>query len=561
LDGKRTFRENPPMRVHRLHRFILTVVLAGSGAVAVAEEPAASAAADEQLLKAAGVGTDAMALQAFFRQRTLGESDRTQIEAWVRQLGSEQFREREEASKQLARRGPPARPFLVAARRSSDPEVSRRAARCLEEIDSGPGPAVSAAAARLLVQRDPSGAAACLLAYLPFSEDDGTSQEVMDALMLRAPGGAADPVLREALHDPHPIRRGAAGYVLGRSRDPRVRDAVRPLLADKEPRVRFLAAQGLLGGRDKAAVPVLIALLNEVPKDMTWQVEDCLLRLAGGQAPAALGAAADDGDKRRSAWAKWWRDNADKVDLARFGEAPPLLGLTLVPEMHANKVWECGADGKPQWEIKDLKRPIDAQVLPGGRLLVAELDGNRVTERDRQGAILWQQKVDMPIACQRLPGGRTFIATNHRVFVVTHDGKEESSYKPENGFFIHSAQRMRDGHVVCVSIEGVLREVDAGGREVRSIKLPIRSGWSGVETVPGGRYLIANCNNGHVFEVDRDGKTVWECKVLGACYASRLRNGRTLIVSHSTGIIEVDAGGKTVWSRPMSTPLWRAHRR
>ena len=34
-----------------------------------------------------------------------------------------------------------------------------------------------------------------------------------------------------------------------------------------------------------------------------------------------------------------------------------------------------------------------------------------VSERDLQGKIVWERQVDLPVACQRLPGGQTFIAT------------------------------------------------------------------------------------------------------------------------------------------------------
>ena len=39
------------------------------------------------------------------------------------------------------------------------------------------------------------------------------------------------------------------------------------------------------------------------------------------------------------------------MDLARLTEPPPFLHLFLVPEMHANQIWECGPDGKVRWQI------------------------------------------------------------------------------------------------------------------------------------------------------------------------------------------------------------------
>jgi hypothetical protein len=55
------------------------------------------------------------------------EADVAKIDQLVRQLGSEKFREREAASKQLEEIGEPALEGLAKARASSDPEVSRRA--------------------------------------------------------------------------------------------------------------------------------------------------------------------------------------------------------------------------------------------------------------------------------------------------------------------------------------------------------------------------------------------------------------------------------------------------
>ena len=145
--------------------------------------------------------------------------------------------------------------------------------------------------------------------------------------------------------------------------------------------------------------------------------------------------------------------------------------------------------------------------------------------------------------------------------MVDRQGREVASYTPENGFIIHSVQRLANGHVVCVSMEGVVREVTAAGKEVRSLPLPIKGGWSGVEGVAGGRYLAVNNGRGQVLEVDARGKVVWEYTLPGACYASRLANGNTLVVSNSKGLVEVDRGGRVVWERLATSSLWRAHRR
>jgi len=287
------------------------------------------------------------------------------------------------------------------------------------------------------------------------------------------------------------------------------------------------------------------------------------VRMAGENAPVGLGS--DDGEaarkKWRDDWVAWWQKNGKSIDLAKLDEGPPFLNVTLVPEMHAQKVWEFGPDGKVRWELGgNLNTPIDAQALPGGRVLIAELNGGRVTERDRNGRILWQHAVNTPIAVERLANGNTFISTNHAAIVVTPAGKKVFSYEPEQGFFMHSVQRLRNGHIVCVSIDGTVREVDARGKEVRSVSIKAEGGsWSGIEGLPGNRYLV--CGNGKVIEIDAAGKVLWRFEQASACYAQRLPNGNTLVVDNSKGLLEVTREGKTVWERRLSTNLWRVHRR
>jgi hypothetical protein len=126
-------------------------------------------AADERIVKDAGVGVDGPGLLAYFRQRALAGADVRRMEALIRQLGNEGFEAREAAAKELVGRGPAALPLLRQARRDPDVEFARRAAMCLEQIEAGPGPALPMAAARLIARRMPPGAAEALLGFLPFA--------------------------------------------------------------------------------------------------------------------------------------------------------------------------------------------------------------------------------------------------------------------------------------------------------------------------------------------------------------------------------------------------------
>jgi hypothetical protein len=544
-------------------RFVLSVVVLAALGTARADEAAEQAKYDEKVLQDAGVGTNGADVLAFFRKRTLSADDLRSVPKLVQQLGDNDFDRRESATRKLLDFGPPVVPLLRPATNDADAEVSRRAKEIIAEIEGGAGPALPMAAARHVVRTKSEGAVEVLVNYLPFADNGNVIGEVMDTLVALTPKvEQADAVLKAALKDPLALKRAAGAYVLGRAKDERLRGEVRKLLADKDATVRFRAALGLLAGRDKAGVPPLIELATEAHDDLTWQAEDVLVRLADDYpAGLVLGDTDDARALRRVAWTKWWEANAAKTDLAKLTEQERHLGYTLVPEMHANKVWEIGADKKILWSVDVPGCPIDAQVLPGGRFLVAELNGNQVTERDMTGKVLWEHKVNTPIACARLPNGQTFIGTNHSLHVVTPDHNEVMTYKPADNFFIHSVQRLRNGHMVCVSMEGAVREIDAAGKEVRTVPLPLRGSWSGIEGVPGGNYLVVHNADGKVLEVDHAGKVVWEYQTPGACYASRLPNGNTLVISNASGITEVTRDKRVVWEQKIGSSLWRGHRR
>jgi hypothetical protein len=270
--------------------------------------------------------------------------------------------------------------------------------------------------------------------------------------------------------------------------------------------------------------------------------------------------------KWHAAWVGWYDKQGGQVDLARLDEALPFQRLTLVPEMHGGKVWEVGADGKVRWTLDGLRMPRDAQVLPGGRVLVCEVTTNRVAEFDLKGNVVWSHPAPDPAYAQRLVNGNTFIATHQRSFEVTRDGKEVYSHQAEPGFFIHSTHRMANGHLVWLSMDGRLRELvpqpgQPQGKVVREFRLQAGPGnWCGVEGLGGGRYLAVELNRGLVVEVDAEGKTVWQCTVAGASYACRMPNGHTMVCSfNERRVVHVDREGRIVWQKEVGSQPWRAH--
>src|SRR5262245_50075262 len=92
-------------------------------------------ASDEQLLKAAKIGTDDNALLDFFRHRTVSDEARANIDNLIQQLGDNTFKVRQKASTDLVKLGPAVIKSLENALKNPDLEISRRAEECLRQIE------------------------------------------------------------------------------------------------------------------------------------------------------------------------------------------------------------------------------------------------------------------------------------------------------------------------------------------------------------------------------------------------------------------------------------------
>jgi hypothetical protein len=541
--------------------------LAAVGLLLLAAPPRAAdpdpAAQDEQLLRGANIGTDGPALVEFFRKRVGTEAVRTRARDLIKQLGDDSFEVREKASADLVAVGRVAAPALRAALKDPDAEVARRAADCLRLIENDAGPMLASAALRRLSALKPAGAAEVLLDYLPGADAEGVAEEVRDALPAVAlRDGKADPALVKALSDPAPLRRGAAAEALCRAGARDQRDALLKLLQDRDAGVRLRAAVGLLVMKERPAVPVLIDLLRDLPRERGWEAEDVLRRLAGEAAP---GVALDDSEAARArcrdAWVAWWGKEGDKVDLAKFEPGQALLGhlLAVVADSDCT-LSEFGRDGKPLWEIAHLNNSLDAYVLPGSRVLIAEYGSSRVTERDFKGNVTWEKKLgEGPYAAQRLPNGRTFIATRTRLLEVDRDGKEVFTLTVQS----RAAFKFPDGTIALLGDDKKYRRYDSSGKELSSVHIEFNRGNSvgGVEFLQNGR-IIVDVGNA-IREYDGTGKKVWEATVNQADGIQRLPNGNTLVATmHEHRVVELDRAGKVVWERKFDARRpWMARRR
>jgi hypothetical protein len=513
--------------------------------------------ADLGVLRAANLNTDGASLLTFFKKRTLSEETRARIAAAVAQLGADQFKAREKATNDLVDVGPPARALLVATLKVADnPEVRRRARWALERIGSPSSEAeLLLAAARVLVHRKPAGSAEVLLNFLPNVEEEEVAEEIAQGVSGVAMGkdGKPDPAVLLALSDRLAIKRYAAAHALARVGGGLHRAAVRKLLKDADAGVRRRVALSLLMARDKEAVPALIALLDAGGNDAA-AAEEALMAVAGDRSPATpLGDGPGAREKYRKDWEAWWKESAEKIDLAKVDLTTPGRGYTLLAVLGANvnngKVQELDAAGKVRWTIPNLRYPIHASMARRDRVLVCEYYGNRVTERDLKGNVIWEYTVaGQVLSAKRLPNGNTFVASRNLLLELNKSGKVVKTLT--RGFDILAAERYKDGTTLLITTNQRCVKLDPAGRETSSFNVGFVTGVIGFKAcfLPKGGVIVPDYSQNRVREYDASGKVVRDFTAGARPIAvSRAANGNWLVINRlGRGYVELDKSGKQV---------------
>ncbi|HBI46403.1 MAG TPA: hypothetical protein DDY78_26660 [Planctomycetales bacterium] len=346
----------------RLTMVCLLPAIASLIGAAPAPTPAAGSE-DEKLLKAAKVSVDGPGLLDFFRQHTTTPAQQEHILALIQQLGDDSFKVRQKASADLAALGPRAVSYLRHALNDPDEEIKDRVEYLLKNVEGTDSQAAqSAAAARLIRARAPADAAIVLLAYVPDADNDAVEDEVLASLaVLAVHDGKVDAPVAAALKDKQSSRRAAAGLVLGRSGTPEQRAEVHTLLLDADPRVRFRAAQGLLAGRDHAALPTLIALVKDGPTDLAYRADEllsCVTRVSH------VPFAEDPGTRQNcyKTWANWSRRYGKVVDLNRAAVDLPAFN----PALRAREVVRQCFNALVQNDLAAFKKTVGLPFHFGG---------------------------------------------------------------------------------------------------------------------------------------------------------------------------------------------------
>jgi HEAT repeat protein len=496
--------------------------------------------------------TDGDKLLEEFRSRTISDAEREKVLGLIAKLDDASDTVRNASADGLIALGPRAASLLRRARQQDNSRISELAGKCLEAIEKDTPNPLPAAAPRLLGLRRPEGGVEALLAYLPLAESDEMAEQIMDVLgAVGVRAGQPDKALLEGLKDKVPLRRAAAAVALIKGRADDLSGA-RRLLKDANAEVRLRTARGLADAGEKDAVPVLIALLADLPLDQAFEVEDYLVLLAGDKAPSAM-LTADAGGRTRAVegWQSWWKENSARLDLARVDRKRRELGYYLVvenwnPMGGKGRVMELDPSGKTRWQLTNLYSPTDARLLRNGNVLVVE--GSRVTERTKDNKELWGRYYSNPFSCQQLRNGNFFIACRNQLLEVTREGRIVFNHYYGGGTIL-AARRFRDGSTSLLSYAGQYVKLDRAGKQVKTIQFPLFGmSLGGADILTGDRVVISiNGSPGKVIEYNASARPVWECPLNYPGIPYRLANGNTIVGSASTRqITEIDPRGKVI---------------
>lgn len=520
---------------------------------------------DETLLKEAKLSTDGPALVGFFKKRILPENDAPKVKELIGQLADDRFGIREKASETLIAMGPGVARALRDSVKSGDPEVAHRVKEALEIVErTSTGPILSAAARTLALRKVPE-AARVLLDFAPVSDNEEVIDSIRTALLgVARADGKPEPALVEALKDKQMIRRALAAEVLIRT-DGVDAAGARKLLADTDPVVRLRVALALVEKNDKESVPALIALIPALKLQQAWLAEDVLCRLAGEQAPVvSLGEDETSRKTAGAAWEKWWKENEAKVELKKLKEKPPFLGLTVVAfqdNAGQGRIIEMGKDGKTRWEFQGLQMPIpDVQMLANERVLIAEMNNSRVSERNKKGDIVWQKQIQQPVACQRLVNGNTVVGTRNGITEFDAAGKQVFNYT-RGRWDVMGARKHRNGEYLLLTQTQMVR-VNGEGKEIGSWQIGRNFNYGAFDILANGNVLVPLTRTNKVVEYKLDGTEVWSAAVNFPTSVQRLPNGNTLVTSMNyRTLTELDKAGKQVSQTPIPGNPYVAVRR
>ncbi|MFM7539750.1 MAG: PQQ-binding-like beta-propeller repeat protein [Planctomycetota bacterium] len=433
--------------------------------------------------------------------KSLGSQPAPQaVEKALDLLESDDFASREEAERQLSGCAVAA---VLALKPRRDPETKARLERCAEAWKARTDPLLLGAIGRSLVRQPADGSAAAIRTALAVITDADSAEPLHQAL--------------ESLGQPDTGGPGRAAFAKVRA-------------------------------GDASALPGLIGALEAEPEPFRIRVLEYLYRLADDDAPAEPWSA--DAGERAAAKEAWlqWAGRFAKSGKPSIPGPPAFRDRTLVVLLDLGQVAMLDSSDKPLWSIRRVDFPLDAEPLPGNRVLLAENKANRVVIRSRTGAVLWEHAVDSPLVAQSVEEDRVFVASRTELFEVDRSGRRVRSWsRPDDETYMR-AMRLPDGGLAVVTFRQRFVQMDQAGLVIRAFPVMVTTSGGRIDVAPDGRVLVPMMTQDRVVEYSGNGDMVRSFLVTEPIVAQRLPSGHVMVTSMDERMaVEFDATGRRIW--------------
>ena len=478
-------------------------------------------------------------LQGLLASRIRTPTDQHEIDKAILSLGSDQFDEREKAVDFLVRKSRLSIHSLRLATSHSDPEIRRRAKSCLDQIDPELDRRLvrdAISELRKMGSKSSWGLARDLAAQAESSEE--RAELVQSALSLEP--DLPETVVTDLSRSP----RNSDRLIALRSWCGRT-DKISNLLGmlnDSDREVRFCAVKPLLEAKQVQAINSLVELASANGDLVGEEASEMLMALSGM------------GTKHlKNGWTDWVSSGMPGLNWERLSSDCRDRGFTVVVLFdgeNGGSVKRLGPGGEVVGEASGLLGPNDVEVLSGGRLLIAERNAGKVSERNRQGRILWEHSMNgSPVSVARTLRETIAVATFRDLQEIDKEGRVIHCLNHPSGF--RAVRRKPDGMLGAVTGDGHLLIISPDWRIMSDALIKnIGHGagyWCGLEFLRDDRWLVALGGSGRVAEIDTNGNILWQAVAPTPVAAHRLGNGNTLVSSfEKKALIELDRNGNEI---------------
>ena len=481
------------------------------------------------------------------------KEDHLAVGRGIAALASDNFEEREMAEATLVRRGRAALVSLQNARTNPDPEVAKRVLRCLEQIDLEKERNEILSAIKQLKSLNSKQAWPLVVELAAQAERSAERDELIEAALAFEP---TEPLAwANRLATSERVSDRLLAFRLWRSLNPE-HHQIAGMLQDPDREIRLVVSRHCTSRKDVRALICLAGLTESINDIISDEANECLMTVSGQASQRYPGG-----------WRGWLAAGLPGLDWSRLSPSCQDRGFALIVLFdgeEGGRVTRIGPEGVIVGDVRGLLGPNDVEVLPGGRLLIAERNAGKVTERDRRGNIVWEYAMaGSPISAIRTDRATTVIATFRDLIEVDMDGRMIHFISHPGGF--RAVRRNGNSGLAAVTGDGHLLILNHEWRiQSDAVIKNLAHGagyWCGLEALPDGKWLVALGGCGRVAEIDATGQVLWQAVVPTPVCAHRLANGNTLVGSFEKKmLIEINREGNEVQRHELKGRPFQANR-